>query len=262
MANNEPADFSFLSAEERLFIARARLPRLHDYLWGIMVLEDHLHALVHFDIVGQISDVAARVGATTIQDLTRDTLLVETAGLWEKFDGAGFSLPTVCAALDHPSVLKLLEDDSALPPVTGEAGITLPIAGEREAAISALPACFAAVERVQRDKVLVKIRNYRNKYAAHPILATREERKQKSEIEFPTVGEVRELLSKATRFVRNIQLAAFGYTYDYDYLQELSRRAPLRLYAGLSFSPDLANDRLRAGAVSPALPSESSIRDL
>jgi hypothetical protein len=108
--------------------------------------------------------------------------------------------------LDHPNVLKLLEDDPALPPVPEEPGIKLPITGEREAIISALPDCFAAVERVQRDKALVKIRNYRNKYAAHPILATREERKQKSEIEHPTVGEVRELLSKATRFVRNIQL--------------------------------------------------------
>lgn len=127
MANNEPADFSFLTAEERLFIARTRLPRLHSYLWGIMGLEDHLKALVHFGIVSQISDAAARVGATAIQDLTKNTLLVETAGLWEKFDGAGFSLPTICAALDHPSVLKLLEDDDALPPVPDEHEIKLPM---------------------------------------------------------------------------------------------------------------------------------------
>jgi hypothetical protein len=226
-----------------------------------MVLEDHLKALIHFGIVNQISDAAARVGATTIQDLVKNTFLVETAGLWEKFDGAGFSLPTICAALNHPSVIKLLEEDAA-PPIPDGPGVKVPIDGEREAVISALPDCFAAVERVQKDMSLLKIRNYRNKFAAHPILSTREERKQKAEIEHPTVGEVRELISKATRFMRNIQLAACGYTHDYDFLQEQSLRAPLRLYAGLSFSPDLADDRLATGPVSPTLPEESSIQDV
>ncbi|MGO4389062.1 hypothetical protein AB4Y85_16145 [Microvirga sp. 2YAF29] len=89
----DPVNFSFLTVEERIFIARSRLPRTHQYLWGVMVLENHLKAAVQFDFHGQTTDAASRIAASTIFQLIATTLLVESAGIWERFDPAGFSIP-------------------------------------------------------------------------------------------------------------------------------------------------------------------------
>ncbi|MBD2750050.1 hypothetical protein IC232_25620 [Microvirga sp. BT688] len=183
--------------------------------------------------------------------------------IWEKFDPAGFSLPTICDALDHPEVLKLLGAEGDLPVPPSQGPILAPSAEARQNSIQKLRSRFDEVEkRVKKDATLLKIRNYRNKYAAHPIIYTREERSQKSEFENPYYGEVSELISAASSVIIDLEIAALGYTYDYNKMKEISMVAPYRFYSGVSYSSDLADQILARGPQHQQIADDTDIEDL
>ncbi|MGO4389063.1 hypothetical protein AB4Y85_16150 [Microvirga sp. 2YAF29] len=151
--------------------------------------------------------------------------------------------------------------DLPLPP--DELGVSIPSLEERASAIDGLPSAFRDIEKkLEKDGALPKIRNYRNKYAAHPILATREERSKKTSLDHPTVGEVRELLSSAASIMRDPQTAALGYTYDYSILQERSMFALIRFYSGLRFSSALSDARLAEEPTERNIPTGTKLQDL
>jgi hypothetical protein len=259
MANNEPSDFSFLTAEECLFIARSRLPRLHQYFWGLLTVEQHLQAIGQYDSFKGAPEDRARVEARMIREMIANTLIIEVAGIWERFDGAGFSIPTICAALDHPEITSLLMNTSALPTPPNELYAFVDAEREGTSIPERLSKCFDAVRRIQCDKTLIKVRNYRDKYAAHPILATREERRQRAPFEHPTGDEVERLLVEAGNIIQTIHLLVFGYAHDYRQIREVCGMQAGRLYAGLRFSPVRAEKTFQPNAYGGQISLESAV---
>ncbi|MBZ6075299.1 hypothetical protein [Microvirga puerhi] len=252
MAANDPKDLSFLTPSERIFVAKSRMQRLHEHLWGVIILQEDLRSQDKYNPLATVENRSVLTSGRVVTEVIGNTVILEIAAIWESFDAAGFSIPTFCTALNHPAVLDLIDKSYEIPPELPNPFGEMGPPKTEFSVVDTLVNAFDKAKSVEGGQTLLKIKNYRNT-AAHPILTTREERRGKAPIGRPTWEETTEIVEIATDIVKSIAKCLFGFSHRYDEIRKVASSASDLLYSGIKYSPARAQRKMGDPALSAAL---------
>jgi hypothetical protein len=162
-------DFSHLEPLEKLFVARNRLGMLSDVLVEVIKLNEQKKAFVTSRLYKSVQGHEA--GELLLETMMHYEI-AQICRLWDDFDASGFSLPTVASLLRGTEVRKLLSN--------ADTDTIVNLRPDREEFLAAAfdPAVKEATTASETHQIK-RIKNYRNKYIAHPIYRTRQELKNK-----------------------------------------------------------------------------------
>lgn len=160
-------DFLHLEPLEKLFVARNRLGMLSNVLIEVIKLNEQKKAFAASRLYMQGHEAGELLLETMVH-----YEIAQICRLWDDFDASGFSLPTIASLLRGPEVRRLLSNAST------DSIVNLRPSEEFLAAAfdPAVKEATAAAEAHQ----IKRVKNYRNKYIAHPIYRTRQELKSKA----------------------------------------------------------------------------------
>jgi hypothetical protein len=205
-------DFSHLEPLEKLFVARNRLGMLSNVLVEVIKLNEQKKAFV----TSRLYKSAQRYEAG---ELLLETMvhyeIAQICRLWDDFDPTGFSLPTMANLLRGAKVRNLLGT------VDSDVIVNLRVSSEEFLEAAFDPAVKEAVV-VSESHQIKRIKNYRNKYIAHPIYRTRQELKNKIETVEP--DDIEYAVENAFRIVQVFETALLPKPSDYGWVRiEFSR---------------------------------------
>jgi hypothetical protein len=162
-------DFSHLEPLEKLFVARNRLGMLSNILVEVIKLNEQKKAFVTSRLYKSVQGHEA--GELLLETMVHYEI-AQICRLWDDFDASGFSLPTMASLLRGTEVRNLLNN--------ADTDTIVNLRPNREEFLAAAfdPAVKDATTASETPQIK-RIKNYRNKYIAHPIYRTRQELKNK-----------------------------------------------------------------------------------
>jgi HEPN superfamily AbiU2-like protein len=120
---------------------------------------------------------------------------IRVCALWKRFDPTGFSIPTISTLLESADVFGILATGAAFTAFSYS-----PASPEYvSTAIQQLREHISKARACEKSDDLKRLRNFRDKKIAHPILTTRAERKAALPLPDPTAEEKANLLNAAER---------------------------------------------------------------
>jgi hypothetical protein len=188
-------DFSHLEPLERLFLARNRLGMLSNVLVEVIKLNEQKKAFVTSRLYKSVQGHEA--GELLLETMVHYEI-AQICRLWDDFDPTGFSLPTMASFLRGAEVRNLLS--------TADTDVIVNLRANAEEFLEA--AFDPAVKEtaiVSESHQIKRIKNYRNKYIAHPIYRTRQELKSKIETIEP--DDIEYAVENAFRIVQVLETA-------------------------------------------------------
>jgi hypothetical protein len=235
MSGRDPTDFSFLTTDERVFIARQRIGSLIEHVWSILIVAAHLKSMDEAPIFKEVVGGRAEISPKIIKELIVNIFTVELCGVWEAFDAAGYNIMTLLAVVDSPAVIARLqrEAESAAPVGFGfDVSLSSDDLKRIYDELKLLPKLTDTF--IKNNESLLRIRNYRNKFAAHPIYMTRDERRR-GEIAIPSDDDVLYLIDKAKGNANKLCASITGRMKDFAAIQSITQHDTDFFYKGLAF---------------------------
>jgi hypothetical protein len=181
------SEFGHLEPTERLFIVRHRLDMASEAMITVLELHEQMK------VFGS-SDFYRKGKGDGAVDLLFDTIghyeLVQICRLWDRCDADGFSLPTIAWLLNSPEVSKLLCPPEKL---KGSTVRYMPGSSIDKDFLKFLDEAIKQASASADCEQIERIRNYRDKYIAHPIYRTRKDAKKRikdlrpADVEFAVV---------------------------------------------------------------------------
>jgi hypothetical protein len=168
-------DFFHLEPVERLFLARNRLGMLSNVLVEVLKLNEQKKAFVTSRLYQSAQGHEA--GELLLETMVHYEI-AQICRLWDDFDPAGFSLPTMASLLRGAELRNLLS--------TADTDVIVNLRPNQEEFLAAAfdPAVKEATTAPESHEIK-RIKNYRNKVIAHPIYRTRQELRKEIEIVRP-----------------------------------------------------------------------------
>ncbi len=234
MAAREPENFEHLTPPERLFIARNRLGETAGTLRDLFWLTAQRRAYVSSDLTHDASPAADYLLRTVVH-----YEVVQLCRLWDGFDAHGFSLPTLRAILDAKSVRTELQANVAAylkygmrSPSEGDVG------GKTEEHIrDFFDDALGTIREVENSDQLKRVRNYRDKHIAHPIYATRAERR--SNTQQPSQTDVEYIVESSVALVWLLQVALLVEAEDFKATRVSAEKEVRSFFERVSIRPHL-----------------------
>ena len=185
------SEFGHLELAEKLFIARHRLDMASEAMITVLELHEQMKGFGS-------SDFYRKGKGDEAVELLFDTIahyeLVQICRLWDRCDADGFSLPTITWLLNSPEVRALL---SASDTTKGSTVTYILGSSIDEDFLKYLDEAIKEASASADCEQIERIRNYRDKYIAHPIYRTRKDSKKRIEdirpkdVEFAVVRAAR-----------------------------------------------------------------------
>jgi AbiU2 len=188
-------DFSHLEPLEKLFVARNRLGMLSNVLVEVIKLNEQKKAFVTSRLYKSVQRHEA--GELLLETMVHYEI-AQICRLWDDFDPSGFSLPTMASLLRGTEVRNLLG--------TADTDIIVNLrANHEEFLAEAFDPAVKEATITSESNQIKRIKNYRNKYIAHPIYRTRQELKNKIETVEP--DDIEYAVVNADRIVQVFETA-------------------------------------------------------
>lgn len=186
MASSRVENFSHLTAEERLFVGAQRIHRTGALVTEVVRLNEQTRAFFRSDFYGMAQMEAQ--GADTLLQTILHYEVVQLCRLWDKFDAYGFGLPTMALLLKDSEVFPLIRlnlEQHHKPVIWPSGGGILGDSHLPESVLSSPPDFDSRIDeledalkrvfKVSDSAEMKRVRNYRDKRIAHPLLRTQAE---------------------------------------------------------------------------------------
>jgi AbiU2 len=158
----ELRNFSHLEPTERLLVARHRIGMLSKVLVEVLKLDEQAKAFISSRLrIAEQDDDAVEVLFQTIIHYE----IAQICRLWDDIDPLGFSIPTIVDLIKGVGVREILSS-----PENPE--------GPSKELLECFDAAIKTALEVEASAQLLRIKNYRHKFIAHPIFQTRQEIKR------------------------------------------------------------------------------------
>ena len=222
------SDFSHLEPAEKLLIAKYRFRMLSTVLIEVLELTEQTKAFKASRLYElRRSNEAIALLYETIANYE----IAQICRLWDDFDPSGFSIPTMIALLEGKEVRNLL---SIREPGSVVIEFRLTSAKDMDEFLLKMfdPAVKQAIT-IAASEQLERVKNYRNKYIAHPIPSTRKERKKS--IEEVKRTDIDSLVETAMSIVWVLQVALSLPYSEYPTLRDNFSKTIKPFYASLKY---------------------------
>jgi HEPN superfamily AbiU2-like protein len=221
------ADFSHLQPAEKLFIARHRLKMLSNVLIEVLQLNEQKKAFVKSRLYEVGKDHAA-------VELLFDTIvhyeIVQICRLWDEFDLDAFSIPTVTNLLEGSDVRGLLTVEAA---AQSDAVVNLRGASSTDF-LELFDAAIKDAGATACSKQIQRVKNYRNKFIAHPLYRTRKDAKKTVDDVLP--GDIEFAVERALVIVQVFKSALIPSGSDFGRVRSQVSRKLEEFYSALRYS--------------------------
>ncbi|QRM28383.1 hypothetical protein [Microvirga sp. VF16] len=147
--------------------------------------------------------------------------------LWDKAALPKFGLPTIAALLDDPNVLEIVEEQLS---TTHQSAEVL------RSELSRIDEAISTIKEIEASDQIMRVRNFRDKFIAHPLLWTYND--QKAAIELIKDGDTDALVVAAISTMTRLMSVARGEPLDYLHLQEREREESKRFFDSVKWPSD------------------------
>jgi hypothetical protein len=247
---------SKLPISQRIAAAKAKTERVVDHLLYVLDLHENNEIIVYSPTLrSQIPTSYAANAFIVFRHGMHQFEIVRLCALW---DGVGFekeNIPTIIELIDHPEVIETLAQETAahwkgqgvriLNPSDDQELNALEVDairrtdiefGEQQAqrAREELHEAIANSRAILAEPKLVSMMNLRNKYLAHSLTETRQERKVGS-IDPMKYGDEREMLNASLPIVQALFCWVNGKSFDFENSREIDRKNAKALWEACTF---------------------------
>lgn len=202
--------FLDLAPDERLSIVRLRLERTKDLITEVINL--HAQRLALLPAFDRYFEAPPSAPIFTFMMTITQFEISHVCRLWDKPELSGFGLPSIGALLESPEVFDAIAKIAE--------GKT-PGSPENPAKIERLRTAIEAISEAENSEQIHRVRNHRNKFIAHPVVKTREERRKSFEI--ARTDDTEFLINTAIRVASTLAWAESGEELDYALVQHKAR---------------------------------------
>ncbi|ANY77770.1 hypothetical protein BB934_05575 [Microvirga ossetica] len=199
-----------LAPNERLSIVRLRLERTKELITEVINL--HAQRLALLPSFDQYFEAPPSAPIFTFMMTITQFEISHVCRLWDKPELSGFGLPSIAALLESPEVFEVIAKIAE--------GKT-PESPENPAKIERLRTAIEAINEAENSEEIQRVRNHRNKFIAHPVVKTREERRRSYEI--ARTDDTEFLINTAIRAASTLAWAESGEELDYSLVQHQAR---------------------------------------
>lgn len=238
-------------------MASTKAGRISSYLHDVVDLHESNEIIQYSPTLrDQIPRSYAANAYNVFQDAMQRYEIVRICAFWDFPSLDNYSLLTVDALLDHSEIpdlvsaraksdwlqidIELVGQDKLAPADKQAADEALAIMRERDAtteannARSVLQEALAELREIAKSETLRSVKNARNKYLAHTLESTREERR--SVVAPMNHGDEGALLDRTLRIAGKLQLAIAGGNVEWEDVRRIARREAQALWGSCRFA--------------------------
>lgn len=226
-------DCEKLPSEERLDLARQKLKSIVPLMLGLISLNENNAILVYSErLAGQIPRSLAANAFTRFQRAMHEMEILKLTALWDRPESEKICIPAVTSLIDNQDVMEIIFGEienwydqparflSPSEDVQSRKTEEITIAfdnkrlGQQDAmkAKKELSDVIELVEELYESNKLISIKNIRDKYIAHALTETRQERK--GIVRSMKCGDEIELLQDSIDLVQKLSLWLNGSNID------------------------------------------------